>query len=145
MMRKVCAALITSLSVALTLASNQAFGQWTSHGGSSASKHSPHHHRIFPQHHNRRQTFFPGFFGWSSGGFYDDVPNVNAYGLTPDYPRWTCTYDIPWDWVHRCPPIVAAPEPPLVPVVRAQQGCFPQAVTVPGADGKDQTITVVRC
>jgi hypothetical protein len=59
-------------------------------------------------------------------------------------PRYTCTYDIPWDWAHRCPPVAAPAEPPLAPAARAPS-CVPQNVTVPGSDGKDQTITMVRC
>ena len=59
-------------------------------------------------------------------------------------PGFTCTYDIPWDWAHRCPPIPTPPEPPLAPAARAPS-CVPQNVTVPGSDGKDQTITMVRC
>ena len=139
MMGKACAALLTSVSVALTLASNQAFGQSkTSHGGSSAS------HRVFPHHHNQRhiRTFFPaagGFFG----GSFDGLPNANVYSPTSDEPRLTCTYEIPWDWVHRCPPVAAPPEPPLLPL-RAPS-CASQAVTVPWADGNDRTVSIVRC
>ena len=69
MKRKMYAAFIMSLSVTLTLASNQALG------GSS---------------------------GW---GPFRGL-NVGPYGgLNVDVyrPMFTCTYDIPWDWVHRCP------------------------------------------
>lgn len=34
----------------------------------------------------------------------------------PDVGRYTCTLDIPWDWVHRCPPLGPL-QPPSVPVV----------------------------
>jgi hypothetical protein len=30
-------------------------------------------------------------------------------------------------------------------MISIRSGCPTQAVTVPGADGKDQTITMVRC
>lgn len=143
MMRKVCAAFVLSLGVGLAFASNQAFGEaWAGHGGVSGSKHSPFHRS---HHHNRRNL---GAFLPTTGGFFWGPPNsgLNVEAYSPpvvDY-RFTCTYDIPWDWVHRCPPLAGPPEPPLVPVVRAPS-CVPQAVTVPGADGKDQTITMVRC
>jgi hypothetical protein len=81
-------------------------------------------------------------FGGSSGWGPFGGLNVDVY--RPDDIRFTCTYDIPWDWVHRCPPVVSSPVPPPPPVVLAP-GCRPQAVTAPGPDGKDQTITMVRC
>jgi hypothetical protein len=64
--------------------------------------------------------------------------------------RDTCTYDIPWDWVHRCPPFAGSPEPVVAPVaplvvIPRVTGCPAQTVTVPMGDGKEQTITIVRC
>lgn len=79
-----------------------------------------------------------GGFSWGPFG------GLNADVYRPNDIRFTCTYDIPWDWVHRCPPVVSAPVPFPPPVVLAP-GCRPQAVTAPGPDGKDQTITMVRC
>jgi hypothetical protein len=38
----------------------------------------------------------------------------------------------------------SAPQPPSPPMAYAP-GCARQTVTVPGADGKDQTVNVVRC
>jgi hypothetical protein len=80
----------------------------------------------------------------SPGAAHDGGLNVDVYRPTSGDIHFTCTYDVPWDWVHRCPPVVSPPEPPPLPVVRAP-GCLPQAVTVPGADGKDQTVSMVRC
>ncbi len=105
MMRKMYPAFIMSLSVVLTLASNQAFG------GSRAT----------------------------NGGLNVDVDRP----ISRDTP-FACTYDVPWDWVHRCPPFVSPLDPPSPPVV-LRPGCLTQSVTVPGADGKDQTVTIVRC
>jgi len=116
MKRKMYAALIMSLGV--TLATSQAFGgsrNWGPFGGLNVGPYS-------------------GLNVGPYGGF-----NVDVYRQ-----MFTCTYDIPWDWVHRCPPIPNPPDVPAPPLVRAPS-CIPQAVTVPGADGKDQTITVVRC
>ncbi|MGA7114700.1 MAG: hypothetical protein WBY77_19980, partial [Pseudolabrys sp.] len=66
--------------------------------------------------------------------------NIGPYsspfaGLYVDANRFTCTYDIPWDWAHRCPPIANPPEPPLAPAARAPS-CAPQPVTVPGVTEK---------
>ena len=64
----------------------------------------------FPQsgqhHHRRGGGFFPG-----AGGVVYGLPNdvrepvVEAPPLkTSDDLRYTCVLDIPWDYVHRCPP-----------------------------------------
>ena len=145
MMYKVGAVFAMFLSVVFSFAFNQAFAQSAPahHNRSSAAKHSPHHR--FP-HHDHRRNFFPafgGFWGVPNDGFGVDT-YAPTYAPTFDHTRFTCTYDIPWDWVHRCPPVVALPEPPPVPVVSGP-GCVPQVVTVPGADGKDQTVTMLRC
>src|SRR5262245_15834568 len=145
MTNRVYTAFITLLGVAITLASNQAFGgSGPGPGGSSVARHSPHHHRS-PHHFNRRNigTFFPGV-----GGFYgpfNGQPDINVtQTITDGY--YTCTYDIPWDWVHRCPPsFFAGPPVPPSPPVAFRPGCSGQAVTVPGADGKDQTVNMLRC
>src|SRR5262245_52232566 len=137
-MSKVCLALLTSLIVALTLASNQAFAQSrTSQNGSSASRGS------FPSHHHRRpiRTFLPTVGGFYAGSF-DGLPNT--YRPTYTEPRFTSTYIIPWNWVHRCPPMPAALNPLSLPPVRTL-GCTSQAATVTSADGKDRTVDIVRC
>jgi hypothetical protein len=154
MMYKVCAASILSLGVALTLASSQAFGgSGVAHGGVSAATHSPFHRSFarLPNHRNGRNpgTFFPadaGFF-W---GPSDDQPNVEAT-QPPSGPisgdvNYTYKYDVPWDWAHRYPPsFFASPPRPPSPPVAYVPGCPAQAVTVPGKDGKDQTVAIVRC
>ena len=117
MMRKMYAAFIMSLGVALALACNQASGEpRAAYGGRPAAG---------------------GYWGLPNGGL-----NVDVY--RPIAGDFTCTYNIPWDWVHRCPPVVSPPAPPPSPIVRTP-GCLPQAVTVPGADGKDQIVSIVRC
>ncbi len=133
MMRKVSAAFIMSVGVALLPASNHALagstrpvlpvGAWGSYGGVNV-----------------------GPYGGVNSGPYGGLGTGPFGGLYVDVyrPAFTCTYDIPWDWAHRCPPIAAPAEPPLAPAARAPS-CVPQSVTVPGSDGKDQTITMVRC
>ena len=139
MLCKVGAVFAMFLSVAFSLAFNQAFAQSgpTHHSGSFAAKHSPHHRFPHHIHHRRNKGFFPaigGFWGMPYDGFGVDA-YAPTYAPTFDVTRYTCTYDIPWDWVHRCPPLPAYPEPPFVPVVRGP-ACVPQVVTVPGATEK---------
>ncbi len=154
MMYKVYAAFIMSLSVALTVASNQAFGgSGAAHGRVSASTHSPFHPSVTrsPNHRNGRNigTFFPtdaGFF-W---GPWNDQPNVEGTQPTSSPAsgdiNYTYKYDVPWDWAHRYPPsFYASPAKPPSPPVAYVPGCPAQTVTVPGEDGKDQTVAIVRC
>jgi hypothetical protein len=150
MMNKVYAALIMSFSVALTFASNQAFGQsGASHGGVSASTHSP----ILPsgtRHHNRRngETFFPaaGGFFWGPSNGQPNVEVAQPIGPISGDINYTYKFDVPWDWAHRYPPsFFASPPVPVSPPVTYDRGCPAQTVTVSGANGKDQTVTIVRC
>ena len=151
MIYKAYAAFIMSLGVAFTLASNQAFGgSGAGHGGVSAARHSPFHPSVTrsPHHQNRRNlgTFFPGAGGffWGPSNGQPNVEVAQPIGPISGITNFTCTYDIPWDWVHRCPPVVSPPEPAPPPMARVSP-CPAQTVTVPGADGKDQTISMVRC
>ena len=156
MMYKVYAAFLMSLGIALALASSQAFGG--PKGGVSASPHST-FHRSFARSHRlgrhlgrHRGDFFPGDFFWGgdffSGPFdqpYADVAPPISGPITNDT-NYTCKLNFPWDWAHRCPPssFESAPQPPSPPMAYVP-GCAKQTVTVPGADGKDQTVNVVRC
>lgn len=153
MTNKAYMAFVTSLSVTMALASHQAFGGPTAApSGSSASAHSGARPSIGRSpHHNGRNTgaFFPsagGWFWWPSGPS-NSQPNVDVRQIITGGPSYTCTLDIPGDWAHRCPPSLFAspPEPPPPPPVPYELGCPAQAVTVPGGDGKDQTINIVRC
>ena len=152
MMYKVYAAFLMSLGIALALASSQAFGG--PKGGVSASPHSTFHRSFARSHHlgRRRGDFFPGDFFWGgdffSGPFdqpYADVAPPISGPISNDT-NYTCKLNFPWDWAHRCPPssFESAPQPPSPPMAYVP-GCAKQIVTVPGADGKDQTVNVVRC
>jgi hypothetical protein len=91
--------------------------------------------------HNRR-----GFVGglWPASGFYGGAPYGEplADGSLPlsNDVNYTYTYkqDVPWDWAHRFPPMVAPSDRPYVPA------CSSEPVTVPGRSG-DQTVNVIRC
>ena len=93
-----------------------------------------------PFHHHGR-GFAGGF--WPGGGFYyGDAPYseplMNA-GL-PQSTDVTYTYkqDVPWDWVHRLPPMVTPSDRAYVST------CKDEPVTVPGSSG-EQTVNVIRC
>ena len=53
--------------------------------------------------------------------------------------HYTNTYDVPWDWAHRLPPMVAPSERPYLP------SCPTETVTVTGRGGQEQTVNVMRC
>jgi hypothetical protein len=54
------------------------------------------------------EVFFPSYD--FDGPSYDE-PMVTAPPLKrSDDLRYTCVYDIPWDYVHRCPPFVSPRE-----------------------------------
>lgn len=81
----------------------------------------------------------------------DTYGDYGTYGAAPGEPgvdvappasgdvHYTYTYDVPWDWAHRYPPAVAPSDRPYAP------GCGTEAVTVPGRDGADRTINIMRC
>ena len=56
----------------------------------------------------------------------------------PSNIHYTYTYDVPWDWVHRFPPMVAPSDRPYT------QSCATETVNVPGRDG-ERTVNVMRC
>jgi len=140
-------AFIASLSVvALILAPSETFGaSGAAHGGGSAATHSTSHPSIVRslRHHrgNNVRALWPAV-GDVFNGPWNGEPVVDVTQPMSGDSHYTCKYDIPWDWVHRCPPVVTAPQP----VFRAYvPGCPVQTVTVPWDDGKAQTVNIVRC
>jgi hypothetical protein len=91
--------------------------------------------------HHRRNGVGP--FLPAVGGFFYDPSNGQPLvdvGQPPSGDvRYTYTYDVPWDWAHRYPPAVIPSERPYVP------SCPAEIVTVPGRDGTEQTVSVMRC
>ena len=151
MMYKVYAAFLVALGIVVTVASNQAFGgSRAGHGGVSASTHSPFHRSFARMHHHGRNRgdFFPGdfFCGGDFSGPYDQPYSDVAPPISGPISNDKNQFDIPWDWAHRYPPgyFGSTPESSSPPVAYVP-GCAKQIVTVPGADGKDQTVNVVRC
>ena len=88
------------------------------------------------RHHRR------GFIGPAVGGFLygpDGAPLVDVTQPPSNDYRYTYTYDVPWDWAHRYPPNVVPSDRPYVST------CGSETVTVPGRDGTEQTVNVMRC
>jgi hypothetical protein len=87
-------------AVALVLAASETFadpGVVRGRGFAPARPTFPHHH-----FHRGIGAFWPT----ADGAFYgppNDEPMVQAPPKTSDDLRYTCVYDIPWDYVHRCP------------------------------------------
>jgi hypothetical protein len=135
---RIYGALIASLGVlALTLGTSE-----TSARGGFTSAHSVSHRSIAGsfRHHRRNNqgTFWPG----AGDGFYGPSNGEPVAGVTQPTSgdiRYTQTYDVPWDWAHRFPPNVAPSDRPYVP------SCTAQTATVPGYDGKEQTVSITRC
>jgi hypothetical protein len=136
-------AFVASLSaVALMFAANESFARsGAAHGGGFTSPHST-FHRPGAQslrHHRRNNdgTFWSGI-----GGYYEPSngePLVDTTQPTSGEMHYTFTNDVPWDWAHRYPPAVTPSDRPYVP------SCPSENVTVPGRDGTEHTVNVMRC
>ena len=139
-------AVIASLgAIALMLAANGTFAaSGAGHRGGFTSRHSMSHRSVAQslrrhQRGNRDNAIFwptdDGYFDGSSGGApLADVTQPNSGSI-----HYTTTYDVPWDWAHRFPPDVTPSSRPYVP------SCPTEAVTVPGHNGTEQTVSVTRC
>jgi len=153
MTSKINAALVASVSaIALMLATNAAFAGPAAAGGHAAGSvraGAPAHiarHSLAPFRPHRRNF---GNFGnfWPAFGAYDYPPlagDSNAamgMGLLPQSNdvRYTYQNDVPWDWAHRFPPNVAPSDKPYVST------CPSESVTVPGRNGQDTTVNIIRC
>ena len=137
-------ALIAPLSVAvLILAANDTFARSAQAGPRAgvASTHSfprapglGHHRRGYPG------AFWPATGGYYYGPTYGEQPvgaEVNQ-SIRGDI-RYTYTQDVPWDWPHRFPPMVAPSDRPYV------QSCNAETVTVPGRNGTERNVNIMRC
>ncbi|TMJ51831.1 MAG: hypothetical protein E6G85_13695 [Alphaproteobacteria bacterium] len=133
---------IASLSAAaLMLAANETFAR--SGGavhGAFASTHAISHRPLARslRHHGRNNlgTFWPGVEDYSYG---PSSGEPLADGTQPASGDVRYTYDVPWDWAHRYPPIVTPSDRPYV------SSCPSEAVTVPRRNGQEQTVNIIRC
>ena len=119
-------------------------------GGASVPAHPmfrPSVARPFGHHRGRRL----GGFWPADGGFFYDPSYGEPFGGPSGGPlgdigqppsgdvHYTYTNDVPWDWAHRFPPRVTPSDRPYVP------SCPAETVTVPGHNGEEQTINIMRC
>ena len=154
MTSKVSAAFVMSLGMALVVSSNETFaGSGTAPGPAAASMHTPFIRPLTRahDHHNVRHIgrFRPlvGSPFWGPWNGQRDLELAPVVSGDRNY-NFTYKLDVPWDWVHRYPPSFfespAIPPPPPAPVIY-NPGCPAQTVTVPSANGSQQTVSVVRC
>jgi len=139
---KTYAALVASLGLMTALAPSETFaGSQAAPGRGFAATHAiPHGFAARSLFRHRGNN--PGLLWPAGGGFFygpngEPVEGV-AQPVSGDV-RYTFTQDVPWDWVHRYPPMVAPSDRPYV------SSCTAEANTFHGDDGQDQTITVTRC
>jgi len=101
---------IASLSaVALVLGASETFADPGPARGAGVPPSSRPAFPSFPRshhHHHHRGSFYPA----GGGVFYGLPPDAvdQPVAVAPplkqsDDLRYTCVYDIPWDYVHRCP------------------------------------------
>lgn len=141
--RNIRGAVAAGLGVlALALSANAADA--ASGGGPRAAFAAPHPGPAGSFRHFRRHngvfTYWPGYdYGdYGYGPSYGEPPAAVAPPASNDI-HYTTTYDVPWDWAHRFPPMVAPSDHPYVP------GCHDEAVTVPGRGGAQRIVNVTRC
>jgi hypothetical protein len=139
MKSRMCWMLIASLGViGLADAANETFAasKGMSHGGFASS-----HHRLaghFFRHHRGPEAAiaWPGDDGFFSGPM--GAPLFDGAPPTAGAQR-TNTNDIPWDWAHRNPPLVAPSDRPYV------ASCTAETVTVPDGRGGNGQVNIMRC
>jgi hypothetical protein len=152
MTRRIYPAFIASLgAIAVMLAAGETFARsGTTSRGAFASTHAISSHAISShamthpsalrplRHHriNNAGIYWPsggdGFYGASSGEPTAEVGQPPSGDVH-------YTYDVPWDWAHHYPPVLTPSGQPYVP------SCPTQVVTVPGHDGKRQTVNITQC
>ena len=59
--------------------------------------------RSMHHHHHRGNSFFPGVVYGLPADVEQPVVEAPPIIRQSDELRYTCVYDIPWDYVHRCP------------------------------------------
>jgi hypothetical protein len=130
-------AFLCALAVMLAASETSARSGSTSHR-SFGSAHAGPHSAFGRFHHRRNNTgLWPaiaddGFYGTSTG-----EPAANVAQTSSGDVHYT--YDVPWDWAHRYPPLVTPSERAYVP------SCPTAVVTVPGRDGGSRTVNITQC
>ena len=118
-------------AIVLTLGPSETF---------AASKGAHLSHRMAAHRHHHRQT---GVLGWGDDGYFYGTTGDAAVGgtqpLTGDVRNSNASDDIPWDWVHRYPPIAGPSGRPYV------SSCGAETVTVPNGRGGTGQVNITRC
>jgi len=141
MMRRISVGLVMSL--ALVLVSHETWSEPAS-GRASASTHTQ-SLRSMARSHHRQHGRGTGAFFLPSTPVYDQGIDIAPSSGDMNY-NYTYKRDVPWDWAHRYPPSYYALPPAPPPVMYEHSpGCPSQTVTVPTQDGREQTISIVRC
>jgi hypothetical protein len=140
-------AFIASLgAVALVFSSNATLAGSAVHAAAAASSHPvfrPAAGRLLQNHRRRDRdnagaVWWPGDSDSFSGSPYGE-PGAEVVQPGSGSGDIRYTYDVPWDAIHRFPPMVAPSDKPYV------SECPTQTVTVPGRSSKEQTVNIVRC
>ncbi len=95
--------------------------------------------RSLQRHHRRNNALGIWWPAEDYSGPSYIPPNADGAQPASNDVRYTYTYDVPWDAIHRFPPMVAPSDRPYV------SECPTQTVTVPGRSGKEQTVNIMRC
>jgi hypothetical protein len=128
-------------AIAVLLAATETFARSgsASHRAFASARpgsHSPFARPLLHHRRNNTGTVWPavedGFYGPSGVEPTADVAQPASGDVH-------YSYDVPWDWAHRYPPIVTPSERAYVP------SCPTAVVTVPGHDGTRQTVNVTQC
>jgi hypothetical protein len=141
---RIYGALIAPLSVAvLILAANDSFArsaQATPRAGIGPTHAMPRAPGIGPHRRGYPGAFWPATGGYFAGPspYGEPMPTDTTQTIKGDI-RYTHTQDVPWDWPHRFPPMVAPSDRPYV------QSCNAESVTVPGRNGSERTVNITRC
>lgn len=161
MLYKLCAAF--SFSIAIVLASNQAFaGSEVAYTKSRVSNYLNERSNFAAEHSTSNDIHFTYKFDVPWDWAHRYPPNIFTNPLVASPPavtvgvaqpisggdtNFTYSLDVPWDWAHRYPPgfFAGAAEAPAPALVVHAPGCRTQDVTVGSDNGKQQTMTIVRC
>jgi hypothetical protein len=128
-----------SFAVALVLVSHET---WSEPASGPASTHTQ-SLRSMARSHHRQHVRGVGAFYLPSTPVYDRSVDIAPSSGDTNY---TYKQDVPWDWAHRYPPsYYETPPAPPPAMYEHSPGCASQIVTVPTQDGREQTISIMRC
>jgi hypothetical protein len=140
--------LIAVLGLGLVLAPPPAAQGGASHGGGlrapvgKSAVHARAAHGFGARGLHRRDPGVP-FAAWWGAPWYGGTYEHDSTGTVVINDR--TSYSQPFYFGGPYPPPFAAPEPKRIDVIVYRPGCRSDSQTVPWPDGKEHTITMVRC